>query len=124
MLKVAIIGIGKQGWDNILPSLAQIKTISTVATCDIDKNKADLAARNYGAKSYCDYKKMIENEELDAIIVASYPNVHYNVTKLALEKGIAIFIEKPPTFTLEELETLGKDTFNSLVEHCKETGDH
>jgi predicted dehydrogenase len=54
MLKVAVIGIGEQGWDNILPSLAQIKTISTVATCDIDKNKADLAARNYGAKSYCD----------------------------------------------------------------------
>ena len=106
MLKVAVVGIGEQSWDNILPSLAQITTISTVATCDIDKSKADLAAVKYGAKSYCDYKLMIENEKLDAIIVASYPDVHYKVAKLALEKGIAIFIEKPPTFTLEELEDL------------------
>ncbi len=29
MLKVAVIGIGEQGWDNILPSLAQIPFIST-----------------------------------------------------------------------------------------------
>jgi predicted dehydrogenase len=106
MLKVAVIGIGEQSWDNILPSLAQIPTITTVATCDIDKNKADLAAMKYGAKSYCDYKLMFDNEELDAIIVASYPDVHYEVAKLALAKGIAIFIEKPPTFTLKELEHL------------------
>ncbi|MCF7899185.1 Gfo/Idh/MocA family oxidoreductase, partial [Candidatus Babeliales bacterium] len=96
MFKVAVVGIGEQSWDNILPSLAQITSVSTVATCDIDKNKADLAAVKYGAKSYCDYNLMIENEELDAIIVASYPDVHYKVAKLALERGIAIFIEKPP----------------------------
>lgn len=106
MLKVAVIGIGEQSWDNILPSLAQIQNISTVATCDINKNRADLAAIKYGAKPYYDYKTMIENEELNAIVVASYPDVHYKVAKLALEKGIAVFIEKPPTFTLEELEEL------------------
>lgn len=106
MLKVAVVGIGEQSWDNILPSLAQISSISTVATCDIDENKADLAARKYGAKSYYDYRSMIQNEELDAIIVASYPNVHYEIAKFALEKGIAVFVEKPPTFTLEELNDL------------------
>lgn len=106
MLKVGVIGVGEHGWDNILPSLAQILTVSTVATCDIDKKRANLAATKYGAKPYCDYKLMIQQEELDAIIVASYPDVHYSVAKLALEKGIAIFVEKPPTFTLEELNVL------------------
>lgn len=106
MLKVAVVGIGEQSWDNILPSLAQIKTISTVAVCDIDKNRADLAARKYGARAYYDYETMIGEEDLNAIIVASYPNVHYSVAKLAIEKGIAVFVEKPPTFTFEELEDL------------------
>jgi len=106
MLKVAVVGIGEQSWDNILPSLALIPTISTVAACDIDKNRADLAAKKYGAKPYYDYEVMIGEEELDAIIVASYPDVHYRVATLALKKGIALFIEKPPTFTLEELEQL------------------
>ncbi len=106
MLRVAVIGVGEHGWDNILPSLAQIPSILTVAICDIDKNRADLAAVKYGAKSYYDYNAMIEQEKLDAIIVASYPDIHYKVAKLALEKGIAVFVEKPPTFTLEELENL------------------
>lgn len=106
MLKVAVIGIGEQSWDNILPSLAQIPTVSTVAVCDIEKNKADLAAKKYGAKAYYDYHAMIANEKLDAIIVASYPDVHYKVAKLALNEGIALFVEKPPTFTLEELEEI------------------
>jgi len=106
MLKVAVVGIGEQSWDNILPSLAQIHFVLTVAMCDIDKKKADLAAVKYGAKSYADFSEMIENEELDAIIVASYPDVHYKVAQLALKKGIAVFIEKPPTFTLKELKHL------------------
>ena len=106
MLKVALIGLGEQGWDNILPSLAQIEQITTVAVCDIDIDRTKLAARKYGAKPYFDYIEMIENENLDAIVVASYPDVHYKVAKLALLKGIPVFIEKPPTFTLGELEDL------------------
>lgn len=106
MLKVAVIGIGEQSWDNILPSLAQIPTITTVAVCDIDKSRADLAAKKYGAKAFYDYRAMIETEELDAIVVASYPDVHYEVAKLALKKQIAVFIEKPPTFTSEELQEI------------------
>ena len=115
VLKVAVIGIGEQCWDNILPSLAQIPTISLIATCDIDKNKADLAAMKYGAKAYYNYKSMIEHEELDAIIVACDPYVHYDVAKLALEKDIAIFVEKPPTITRKELETLIAINKNKVI---------
>jgi phthalate 4,5-cis-dihydrodiol dehydrogenase len=106
MLRVAVIGVGEHGWDNILPSVAQIQSVLTVSICDIDKDRADLAAAKYGAKSYYDYNVMIEQEKLDAIIVASYPDVHYKVARLALEKGIAVFVEKPPTVTLEELVKL------------------
>lgn len=106
MLKVALIGIGEQGWDNILPSLAQIPSISTVATCDIDKQKSDLAARKYGAKSYYDYNTLFEKEKLDAVIVASFPEVHYEVAKISISKGISVFVEKPPTYTTHELEEL------------------
>ena len=106
MLKVAVIGVGEHGWDNILPSLAQIPNVITTAVCDINSNRANLAATKYGAKAYYDYQEMINNELLDSIIVASYPDVHYRVAKLSLKKGIPIFIEKPPTFTMEELQEL------------------
>jgi len=106
MLKVAVIGVGEQGWDNILPSLAQIPDILTIAICDIDKRRANLAAVKYGSNVYYDYELMIDGEKLDAIIVASYPDVHYKVAKLALERGIPVFIEKPPAFTLEKLNDL------------------
>lgn len=115
MLKVAVIGIGEHGWDNILPSIAQNSSVLTVAVCDVVKDKADMAAIKYGAKAYYDYTSMIENEDLDAIIVASYPDVHYKVSKLALKNKIAIFIEKPPTFTSDELLDLINSNEHKVV---------
>jgi len=115
MLKVAVIGVGEQGWDNILPSLAQIPDVLTIAICDIDKKRADLAAVKYGSKAYYNYELMIENEKLDAIVVASYPDIHYKVAKLALKKGIAVFVEKPPTFTLEKLKDLVKSNTQQVT---------
>lgn len=115
MLRVGVIGIGEQARDNILPSIVHIDNALTVAVCDIDKHKADLAAIKYGATAYYNYDLMLENEDLDAIIVSSYPNVHYDVGKKALNRGIPIFIEKPPTFTLEELLDLIDSNKHNVV---------
>ena len=46
---VAVIGVGEQSWNNLLPSLSVMKHVNLKAVCDIDRGAADTAARNYGA---------------------------------------------------------------------------
>lgn len=103
---VAIIGIGEQTWDNLLPSLASMKNVNIKAVCDIDTNRVNLAARNYGAEAFTDINSLIEAIHVDAVVVASHPNVHKEVLEICIPKGIPIFVEKPPTLYTHELEKL------------------
>ena len=49
---------------------------------------------------------MLDKEQLDAVIVASHPEVHTEVLKVTLPRGLPTFIEKPPTLTTSDLEDL------------------
>lgn len=105
-INVGIIGIGEQGWDNLLPSLAINKNANIKAVCDVDPEKCEVAARNYGAHPYDDFLQMLEQEQLDAVVVASHPKVHAAVLRETIPRGIATFVEKPPTLTTPELYEL------------------
>lgn len=107
-LNVGVIGLGEQGWNNLLPSLAVLKDVNIQAVCDVDAERLHTAARNYGAKPYDDYTKLLDDEDLDAVVVASHPNVHANVLRETIVRKIPTFIEKPPTLTTQELEELIK----------------
>lgn len=103
---VGVIGVGEQGWDNLLPSLAINKNANIKAVCDLDTERCEVAARNYGARPYGNFKEMLAHEQLDAVVVASHPKVHAAVLRETIPKGIATFVEKPPTLTTAELYEL------------------
>lgn len=107
-LSVGFVGIGDQAWDNLIPSVAGIKNINIKGVCDIDKDKSKLAARNYGASAYSDFKEMLKSEELDAVIVASHPQVHLEVLNYTIPRSIPVFVEKPPTLSTTELKKIVK----------------
>jgi predicted dehydrogenase len=49
-----------------------------------------------------DYRKMLESEELDAVIIATPPHLHAEMIDAALERKLSIFVEKP--FTLDAVK--------------------
>lgn len=108
VINVGVIGLGEQGWDNLLPSLAVIKQANIKAVCDLDEQKRSVAARNYGANAYDDFTTMLNKERLDAVIVASHPSVHKSVLEATIMRGIPTFVEKPPTLYTKELNDLVK----------------
>ncbi len=103
LFNVGVIGLGEQGWDNLLPSLAMMREANIKAVCDLNTSRRALAARNYGAAPYKNYLEMLDQERLDAVIVASHPAVHTAVLQTTLVRGIPTFIEKPPTLSTVEL---------------------
>jgi phthalate 4,5-cis-dihydrodiol dehydrogenase len=106
-LRVGLVGIGNQCQEILIPSIQQCECADIVAVCDIDKSKARNVAHHLCLEDiYISYFDMLENEHLDAVVVSSTPSVHFLVAKAALERSLPVFVEKPPTSSLDELNTL------------------
>ncbi|MET0464566.1 MAG: Gfo/Idh/MocA family oxidoreductase [Chitinophagaceae bacterium] len=106
-INIAVIGCGEQAVENLLPSLMQIEDASIIALCDIDEVKALRAANLFpNACAYKDYVDIFSIQDLDAVVLAGPPQMHFEATQLALRNGKHVFVEKPPTVTTNELQQL------------------
>jgi predicted dehydrogenase len=86
--------------------LEQIKDAQLVAFADMDKARAEAAARRFEGKAYTDAAKMLEAETLDAVYVCLPPHAHKDAEILAAQKGCALFVEKPLANTMKTAERI------------------
>ncbi|OHX14286.1 Gfo/Idh/MocA family protein [Chromobacterium sphagni] len=107
LIKVGLVGIGAQMQENLLPSLLQMQDLRITAACDSNLDRA-LQIRRYLSDTpvFDNVPAMLDTMQLDAVIMAGPPQLHYEMGLLAMRKGVHVFVEKPPCATLEELETL------------------
>lgn len=105
-LKVGVIGKGFIGPAHI-EALMRLGTIEVVALAGTDEVESKVKAEQLGVKeSYGDYKKLIENKELDVIHICSPNNLHYPMVKEALDAGKHVVCEKPLAITVKEGKAL------------------
>ncbi|WP_318615697.1 Gfo/Idh/MocA family oxidoreductase [Sporosarcina sp. YIM B06819] len=117
-LKIGIIGCGGIAQGKHLPSLSKLtKTVELVAFCDIEIEKAESAAKQYGiadAKVYEDYKELLKDTSIDVIHVLT-PNIsHAEISIASMEAGKHVLCEKPMAKTAAEAA--------EMVEVAKRTG--
>jgi predicted dehydrogenase len=103
-IRVGVIGCGGQGNSNI----GGIKK-NVIAVCDVDtKNLAATRARvqkdNPGrtVAAYRDYRKLLENKEIDAVLIATPDHWHTLPAIEACLAGKDVYCEKPLTLTIHE----------------------
>jgi phthalate 4,5-cis-dihydrodiol dehydrogenase len=112
LVKVGVIGIGQQSTDNLIPAILTSSFANLSALCDIDEKVLRTASVRYNVqKIYTDLDDLVNDPNIEAIVVASHPEVHFLAAKKAIEAGKHVFIEKPPvenTKQLSELLTLHK----------------
>ena len=109
MKKVRIGVIGAGWWATFahIPAVCSHPDAQLVAVQSRERVKAEKIAHDFGAKHACTtVEELLALPELDAVIVASTPNVHYAQAKAALESGRHVLIEKPMTFTAAEAREL------------------
>lgn len=111
MIKGAIIGLGKMGLSHAAILNAHPE-VELVAVCDTSSLVLDAFKKYSKIKTYSDYREMLEKESLEFVLIATPTRFHYQMTKLALEKGLHVFCEKPFSLTVDEGEDLVK-TANS-----------
>lgn len=105
-LRVGFIGCGRHATKILYPSL-HLARIELAAVCDIDEVKARRNARWFGAQAvYTDHKRMLEEESLEAVLICTGASTHTPLSLDCIERGLPVFVEKPPALNLAELERL------------------
>jgi len=104
MLNIGIIGLGNMGKLHLLNAL-RIDGVKVVAAADKSENNRK-SVEKYHVKTYDDYTKLIDAEELDAVIV-SLPNfLKKDCVFYAAEKKLNIFLEKPMALNYAEAQEM------------------
>ncbi len=102
-LNLGIVGVAGRGGDN----LHEVAGQTIVALCDIDDNNLAQAAKTFpDAKTYNDYRKMLEQKEIDAVVVSTPDHTHAVIAALALHAGKHVYCEKPLAHSVWEVRQL------------------
>jgi predicted dehydrogenase len=106
-VRIGVIGAGWWATSAHIPAIQSHPHAELVAVQSRERAKAEKIARDFGAKNACtSAEELLALKELDAVIVASTPNVHFAQAKAALERGVHVLLEKPMTFTAGEAREL------------------
>jgi predicted dehydrogenase len=105
MIKTAMVGLGKMGLSH-LAILRAHPQIDLVAGCDTMGYLTDVLTKHTGLKCYDDFDRMLAEEKLDAILVATPSKMHAPMVTKALERGLHVFCEKPFVLNVEDGERL------------------
>ena len=95
-LRIGVIGAGNFVAVRHAPSLAKNERATLTALCRRDHRKLQLLQKKYRVShGYTDWRQMLDECELDAVLVATPHNLHAEPTIAALERGLHVLVEKP-----------------------------
>src|SRR6266542_4175109 len=105
-VKCAVIGLGNWGRE-IIATLARVKTSQLVAVCDTypaSLKRGANAAPN--AKGVEDYRRILDDKEVQAVIIATPTHQHREIVLAALQAGKHVYCEAPLANSLEDARTI------------------
>lgn len=101
-INVGVIGTGSISAMH-LQSYQKHANANLLAVCDLNEERARLAAEKYGAtKVFTDYRELLADPEIDAVSICTWNNTHAEISIAALKAGKHVLVEKPLCRTVEE----------------------
>ena len=105
---IALIGCGCMGKAH-LDEIYSKENVAIKCVCDLDENRAKKFARLYNAERITkDYREAIVADDVDIVIISTYPSTHLEMLSICIEYGKHVLCEKPIAGNLEEGEKLVK----------------
>ena len=97
------IGIGYIGCGRRSAQLRNLpKDARIVAASDVDFRRAQAVADRYGGRAYDDYRRMLDSDDVAAVVVATPDHWHALPSIHACQAGKDVYCEKPLTLTIAE----------------------
>jgi predicted dehydrogenase len=115
-INIGVIGCGGRGsyvadaFDNFGK---KNNACQIVAACDVYEKRKNMVAGKFRAKGYRDYRELLNQSDVDAVVVATPDHWHAKMAMDAMDKGKDVYLEKPMVHTNDEAR--------QLVDTVKET---
>jgi predicted dehydrogenase len=114
-LRVGIIGAGLKAAVNHIPQLRATGRAEVVAIARRNPERLALVQRELSVPAaYTDWREMLDQSQLDAVVICTPHNLHVEPTLAALARGQHVLLEKPITDTIVGAHTLVKAAASSL----------
>ena len=118
-INIGAIGVGRISRGHDMPGVWKYDSARIVAVCDVDARRMEDAKRlvnGYYAKKtgqpydgvagYGDYRELLNNKDIDAVIVSTPDHWHALITVAAVRAGKDVYLQKPASLTIAEGRTL------------------
>lgn len=106
-VRIGVVGAGAIAQLAHLPVLSMMRGIALAAVCDNDRPKARALADRFSVPDvYTDIEDMIENEDLQAIVVATPNHLHEPHVLSAIAAGIDVLVERPVSLSAKGAERI------------------
>ncbi len=106
-VSVAVLGCGRIARNVHLPALARLDGLQVVALADGDAPSLSRAVEFFPqARRYDDYQRVIDADEIDAVVVCLPPHLHSAAATGAMRAGKHVYVEKPLAVDLDDARAL------------------
>lgn len=111
-IRVCLIGCGRAGMIHARSYAGRVKGAELIAMCDPMEEGLKAAQEEIPVKyAYTDYRDVMKNDEIDAVVVVTPTQFHRDVVVAAASAGKHVFCEKPMASTPEECD--------EMIEACR-----
>lgn len=106
MINLAVIGTGRIGRVHAETIATQVPYANLVAVADVNEASVKEVAEQFNVKTWTtDYKELLNNTEVDAVVICSSTDTHAQIIEEAAAAGKHIFCEKPIDHDLNRIDT-------------------
>ena len=117
-INIGIIGVGGMGSGhlNTLKSMEADHNIKVVGVCDVWDKRLERARNALNLPhtyTYKDWRKLIERNDIDEVVIATPDHWHSPIAIAAMESGKHVYVEKPMTHTMDEAIAMMKTAKNT-----------
>ncbi len=105
-IRIAVVGVRKKGKEHI-QDFYKLSGVRVVAICDadtqwLDAEVAKFKERNITVDTCVDYRKLLENKNIDAVVLSVPDHWHALMTVWACQAGKDVYVEKPASHNIWE----------------------
>jgi predicted dehydrogenase len=104
-VRIGVIGLGTMG-RHYVKIYSDHPLAEVVAVCAPRQEQVDQILANYEVAGYTDYRRMLDRKDLDAVVVATPDDRHFEPALDALQSGRHVLVEKPFTTVTSEADEL------------------
>lgn len=105
-IRYAVVGLGRAGWDIHVDQLRGRSDAKIAAVLDPVEARRDQAAREFGCKTYTSFSKLLKQDDIEVVIIASPSNRHGPDSKAAFKAGKHVVVEKPMATSLRQADSM------------------